>query len=171
MTGSYILILKLPERQEKMIGKLGRITFAAGFYAYVGSALNGLEARLYRHLREDKKRHWHIDYLLHSETSITEIIVSPGVEKTECLLSQALASRLTHVPGFGCSDCRCDSHLYFCPDRITLLSETKEALHQAGLPFQFWSEPRLSKPSRIDAPQRIVKSDVPDTVRGELVEP
>ena len=63
-SGSYILLLDLDNNLEIPVGKLGNISFQKGHYVYVGSALNGLDARIKRHLRKHKKIHWHIDYLL-----------------------------------------------------------------------------------------------------------
>ena len=65
MKGTYILILRLPKKYKIQIGKLGIFQFETGFYTYVGSALNGLEARIQRHMRNKpyKKLFWHIDYL------------------------------------------------------------------------------------------------------------
>ena len=148
LKGSYILILEVPGQREMMVGKLGHICFAPGFYAYVGSALNGLEARLYRHLRKEKKLHWHIDYLLHDSASIAAIIVSPGLVKKECLLAQALGRRLLSIRGFGCSDCRCSSHLYFSGEKSSLIAHAAGAFRQAGISFQFWSEPDSGRAGR-----------------------
>ena len=46
--GIYALVLHLEHREEITVGKLGTVTFPAGYYLYVGSALGpgGLEARL-----------------------------------------------------------------------------------------------------------------------------
>ncbi|RLF60544.1 MAG: GIY-YIG nuclease family protein, partial [Thermoplasmata archaeon] len=64
MKGSYVLIINLKKEKEIEIGRLGRILFNKGYYAYVGSGLNNLEKRVGRHLRKNKKKKWHIDYLL-----------------------------------------------------------------------------------------------------------
>lgn len=56
MKGSYILVIQLKEDQKIQIGKLSRIHFSKGLYVYIGSALNGLEQRLNRHLRKGKKK-------------------------------------------------------------------------------------------------------------------
>ena len=37
--------------------------FSAGVYVYTGSATRGLEARIARHQRADKKIRWHFDHL------------------------------------------------------------------------------------------------------------
>ena len=64
LKGIYTLLIKLDKPQAITIGKLGSVSFPAGYYAYVGSALNGLESRIVRHLKKEKSFHWHIDYFL-----------------------------------------------------------------------------------------------------------
>jgi len=66
MKGSYILLIKLLKDSEIKVGSLGTISFKKGFYVYVGSAMGGLEQRINRHLRKNKKTFWHIDYLLNN---------------------------------------------------------------------------------------------------------
>ena len=63
MKGSYALIIRLNRAKRLTVGRLGEFYFPAGHYIYLGSALNGLESRVRRHLRRDKKLHWHIDFL------------------------------------------------------------------------------------------------------------
>ena len=115
--GSYVLLMYLPEEHTVTIGSLGAVRFAGGHYAYVGSALGGLEARLNRHLRTDKKYHWHIDYLL-KEAVPDAVITVETLKKTECAISRELSQRFDSVPGFGSSDCRCRSHLFFGVDEM-----------------------------------------------------
>ncbi|MFQ6111832.1 MAG: DUF123 domain-containing protein, partial [Nitrospinota bacterium] len=117
-----------------MIGNLGRLLFHPGHYAYVGSALGGLRGRLERHLRSEKKTRWHIDYLLR-QAAIEAIVACPSEERTECRIARALAARFEAVPGFGASDCRCQSHLFFDgPDmRKGVLAAVKEASLESRL--------------------------------------
>lgn len=110
--GSYVLLMNLPEERKISVGRLGVIRFPRGHYTYVGSALGGFRSRLNRHLRTDKKSHWHIDYLL-EKAVLDTIITGETQEKTECTIALALAQRFGSVPGFGASDCRCRSHLFF----------------------------------------------------------
>jgi Uri superfamily endonuclease len=72
MKGSYIILIELKQDAKIRIGKIGDIFFKKGHYLYIGSALNGLELRITRHFRDDKKIHWHIDYLL-IESEIIDI--------------------------------------------------------------------------------------------------
>ncbi|MGD2072894.1 MAG: GIY-YIG nuclease family protein [Candidatus Thorarchaeota archaeon] len=104
---SYILVMDLPSDATIQIGTLGTIHFPKGSYAYVGSAPS--ENRLERHLRREKTIHWHIDYFL-QEAAVKKIVVSP---QEECILARQIP--LPYIKGFGCSDCRCPSHL-FCGD-------------------------------------------------------
>ena len=46
MKGSYVLLIELPKSVEIQVGHLGKIKFKTSFYAYVGSALGGLEVRI-----------------------------------------------------------------------------------------------------------------------------
>lgn len=109
---SYQLLIWLDQAARLRIGALGEYPFRAGLYLYTGSARRGLQARLLRHLRDAKRRHWHIDYLLAVPAArIIDLHVST---RPECALHQSLSGPLP-VPGFGASDCRhgCGSHLRF----------------------------------------------------------
>ena len=115
-----------------MVGKLGYVSFPMASYAYVGSAMNSLNARLARHIRDEKKLHWHINYLL-QEAEIDEIILCPSEERVECSLSQALARELEYIPGFGSSDCKCQSHLYLTNGEYRLKAEVSKAIKHTWL--------------------------------------
>jgi Uri superfamily endonuclease len=127
MKGTYILLIELPQPQEIVVGRLGRLNFPQGFYAYVGSAMKGFESRINYHLREKKKSRWHIDYLL-QQASIKEIILWETEEKVECTLAQTLSQEFHPIPGFGCSDCKCGSHLYFEAEKGKLEKGILEAV-------------------------------------------
>ncbi len=92
------------------VGALGSVTIRKGEYCYIGSAKNGLDQRIARHMSKDKKIHWHIDHL----TIIADVIEAfDTVSMEECELRKAAGSSgmVPAVKGFGCSDCRCDTHL------------------------------------------------------------
>ncbi len=115
MTGIYVLLVGLEEAQEIQVGKKHSFAFEKGFYGYVGSALVNLQSRLARHLSTRKKLHWHIDYLLNNAI-VRAVIYAETSQKKECLTAQGLSWRLPSILGFGCSDCDCPSHLFFCRD-------------------------------------------------------
>jgi sugar fermentation stimulation protein A len=79
---------------------------------YSGSARNGLTQRIGRHLRHRKRKHWHVDYLLAWADKV-EVFVSPGLTQSECELHANLPAGGVPVLRFGCSDCRCASHLTY----------------------------------------------------------
>jgi Uri superfamily endonuclease len=112
MKGTYILVIKLKEEKTIQIGKLGKILFKKGFYVYVGSAFNGLAQRIDRHLRKNKKIHWHIDYFLNF-SEIKGVLFKESETKQECSIAKKLEKHIVSIPGFGCSDCRCKSHLFY----------------------------------------------------------
>jgi len=110
--GSYLALFRLNKRQKVRIGKLGMITFPRGYYIYVGSAMANLSARIRRHIRVHKKQHWHLDYL-RPYLSFIDAFPIRASSRLECRLAQALATASSWaVPGFGSSDCSCDSHLF-----------------------------------------------------------
>lgn len=122
MKGIYCLIIEVKGDVKLNIGKLGKIRFEKGNYAYVGSAQNNLEKRVGRHLSGKKKKHWHIDYLLASPAAgIIKVLLCKNAKKEEeCKTAGRLALTETPVSGFGCSDCRCNSHLFRIGSLISL---------------------------------------------------
>ncbi|MCK5559998.1 MAG: GIY-YIG nuclease family protein [Thermoplasmata archaeon] len=137
MKGSYILVQELSEARIISVGKLGNIKFKKGSYAYIGSALNGLEARISRHLRKNKKIFWHIDYLL-KYTIVKDIYYRPGQKKEECTFAQLLTAEFDAIKYFGSSDCRCNSHLFFIKDNSTFrnIIQDNGMVKSKGLSFQ-----------------------------------
>jgi len=127
MKGIYVLILENHADSLVEIGKMGGIEFKKGFYAYVGSALSGLEQRVGRHLRVTRKKmHWHIDYFLASpRVEVREVVFAETVERKECEIAANL--HLKGIKNFGCSDCTCKSHLFFS----TSLTELKEDVYNS----------------------------------------
>lgn len=115
MKGSYILIIRLPKERMIEVGGLQNIHFPRGHYAYVGSAMGGFKPRLSHHSRRDKRPRWHIDYLL-QKAHINDIILCEAEERTECIIARALSFQFDSIPGFGCSDCKCGSHLFYAAD-------------------------------------------------------
>ncbi len=123
MKGVYVLILRLDNGKDIKIGKLGRLHLRRGYYAYVGSARgSGGEKRITRHFNvahgKNTTRKWHIDYLLpHSEVICA--VFSPTEEALECVVAKILGEYSEALQGFGCSDCSCESHLFFTRGNIT----------------------------------------------------
>jgi len=127
--GIYTLILYLPSAERIAVGALGWIHFPEGFYSYTGSARGpGGLRRLDRHAAvmagKSRIRRWHIDYLLPRCELRQEAIAKTDLD-LECCIARGIGERLESVPSFGCSDCRCPSHLHY--------SESEEEMKQAVL--------------------------------------
>jgi Uri superfamily endonuclease len=120
LPGSYVLAVRMDHSCNIRAGSLPPQTYAAGWYAYSGSALNGLKSRLTRYLNPKRNRHWHIDYLLENGI-VAGAMVSAGRKRLECRFAAFLAKHMDSIIGFGCSDCRCKSHLFYHPDERSMM--------------------------------------------------
>ncbi len=125
--GSYILLIELREEQTIAVGSFKTIRFPAGYYAYIGSAMGGFKARLGHHLKGEKKLRWHIDYLL-PVANISDIILCPTLDRAECAIALSLGHHLEAIPGFGSSDCKCCSHLFFAPGEKVIKSQVLSSI-------------------------------------------
>ena len=108
----YVVATWVPRRLEITVGALGPVTFERGWYAYVGSARRGRDARVARHLRREKPLRWHADYLFAAVPPRLAWLVDGPL--TECELAGVLAAQpgaSRPVRRFGAGDCRCPGHL------------------------------------------------------------
>lgn len=115
MKGAYIFSFLLKKDCEIIIGKLGKINFKKGGYHYCGSAQNNLEKRIERHKRKEKKIHWHMDYLTTNENFkyLSHQLFESNKKEKECELAKSLSEKCEKIKGFGCTDCKCESHLFY----------------------------------------------------------
>ncbi len=115
LTGTYALILRNYSKATIQIGRWGRICVNPGYYSYIGSAFGpgGVRARVLRHLRKEKRKHWHIDYLREFMEPVG-IWCTHDRHRLEHIWARSLSDlgSITPIHGFGCSDCHCDSHLF-----------------------------------------------------------
>ncbi|MCK9440619.1 MAG: GIY-YIG nuclease family protein [Methanothrix sp.] len=135
--GIYTLILSLPGAQKIAVGSMGVIDFAGGYYSYTGSARgSGGLKRIDRHIRVSESinttRRWHIDYLL-PHTSFLEVFITKTSLDLECCIAKTMEKRLAAVPGFGCTDCRCISHLHYSRDLGEMRAAAAAAHHAARI--------------------------------------
>lgn len=128
MKGIYILLIELTDDIDADIGALGTKHFQRGIYAYVGSAQTNLEKRISRHFRFKKRIFWHIDYLLNDHAAKPIKVFFKTAPKTvECAIAAEISQQNESILGFGCSDCKCKSHLFyiknpdFFPENMTEL--------------------------------------------------
>ena len=142
--GSYVLLIELQQERTIGVGSLKTMHFDRGSYAYVGSAMGGLDARIRRHLRADKKCHWHIDYLL-SHANIDGIILCRSEDRIECTIARALSRQFDFIPGFGSSDCTCRSHLFFAPDKRQMKPGVSAVISTLGIQPKFLTDSPLAR--------------------------
>ncbi len=110
--------------------------FRQGYYVYIGSAMNSLVARINRHLSDDKKLHWHIDYLLESENSeIRDVLFNVSDNKIECVLASTITENGDGIPKFGCSDCNCSSHLIYFKRKRDAMNSVKSAYDNLDMKY------------------------------------
>jgi Uri superfamily endonuclease len=104
--------------------------FKRGIYLYVGRAKNGLQGRIKRHLRKEKKTFWHIDYLL-QKAEVQEVWIKRDFFdecRTALEIKEILKDSSFPLKKFGASDCRCQSHLFYLAERKTDLEPLRKKL-------------------------------------------
>ncbi|WP_243692853.1 DNA/RNA nuclease SfsA [Treponema sp. J25] len=129
--GSYLILMELNQPKVLTVGALGTLALDAGWYVYTGSAQKNLSQRIAHHLRKvHKNPHWHIDYLTSVAARIMGLPIA-SYRNLECALAADL-ERIggRPIPRFGCSDCSCDSHLYYFP--------TNPLTERSFLDLLFW---------------------------------
>ena len=117
LPGTYALIFSASRKGKLSIGKIGTLELKLGIYIYIGSAFGpgGLKARIRHHCRKAVRPHWHIDHLA-SALALKEIWYTCDPIHREHQWATMIANiRGGSLPlaGFGSSDCRCKSHLFF----------------------------------------------------------
>ena len=115
--GTYVLVLVSTAQHILQVGKLGERTLMPGFYAYVGSAFGpgGLRARVSHHLKVTDHPRWHVDYL-RATARLGEVWYTYDSVPREHQWAGVFArmkGALIPFHGFGSSDCRCESHLFY----------------------------------------------------------
>lgn len=107
--GCYILFLRFKREVLTRVGSLGIHRIPRGLYAYVGSAKGpgGIEARVKRHIRKDKRVKWHIDYLTTKPECFIEavmVVKSSTLKEKELVRFLETKGGVHLIRGFGSSD-------------------------------------------------------------------
>ncbi len=127
-SGVYVLVFRMPMNTAIEVGALGRCSFRKGYYVYIGTAKRDLSRRIERHLRLRKRHHYHIDFLRVKAIEVRAFPIRANPVE-ECGLAREVENIGSgNVPGFGCSDCRCKSHLVYFPEMPLRTSAFQELL-------------------------------------------
>lgn len=126
--GYYLYVFRLNSEQKILVGKLGYMFFKRGNYIYLGSSFleRGIFQRVSRHLRKEKKKHWHIDYLTTLEDSepVEVLWICCDKKGREPDIASCLEKTgLTVIKGFGSSDVGSKGHLFFFGERSFSVEE------------------------------------------------
>lgn len=143
--GAYVLWLRLDAGQIVKAGACQGVLYP-GDYLYCGSAHGpgGLRARLARHMRREKRPHWHIDQLT-AAGDVHGAWVEEGGD--ECVLNAALGSLPIALARFGSSDCpRCPSHLRRLHDAASLPEKMRRSIEAIGAGIAWQAYRLLHKP-------------------------
>ena len=131
--GTYALFLHLETEVHMQVGALGPCSFPRGVHVYAGSAMRGLRARLARHVRRDKRVHWHVDRLTTATGCrvLGAVVFTPPVLR-ECDIIGSL-ERIESIEGvkgvddaevrpprFGASDHGCRGHLVWMGEEASI---------------------------------------------------
>ncbi|GAB6076478.1 GIY-YIG nuclease family protein [Desulfurobacterium crinifex] len=111
--GTYCILFVIDTLSFKV--KSGKqFSLKKGIYVYVGSAFGsgGLRKRISRHLKKEKKKHWHLDFISTDNSfKVLEIWIIED-KKVECSLANLISETEKPIIGFGSTDCNCPSHLF-----------------------------------------------------------
>ena len=133
-SGTYALVLRSLESARAQIGRWGRLDIEPGFYIYVGSAFGpgGVRARILRHCRKTKPKHWHMDYLREHVVPISAwYCYAPVTLEHQWAKGLSEMAEMLPVKGFGCADCKCRAHLFVSRTKLALARFTNAVGSQA----------------------------------------
>lgn len=114
-SGTYALFIDLEREVQMQVGALGLCTFPRGTHVYAGSAMRGLRTRLARHVRREKRVHWHVDRLTTAGgCQVLGAVVFTSPVHLECDIVgylEEVKGAEVRPPRFGASDHVCQGHL------------------------------------------------------------
>ncbi|MEM3700356.1 MAG: GIY-YIG nuclease family protein [Candidatus Bathyarchaeia archaeon] len=131
MNSVYVLVIEVNKNINVNIGALGNVNFEKGI-----SAKKGLNKRIKRHLRKDKPKFWHIDYLLNGDCIKVLRVFTVQESFSECDVAKIISESGFPMQGFGSSDCKCVSHLF----KIGEYEFLRGFMHELSLDLFYGSE-------------------------------
>ncbi len=129
--GTYLLFLKV-EKDTVVKSKSKEWYIEAGLYVYVGSALNNLEKRIERHLRKEKKKHWHIDFLV-EKAQVIKVLKIISEERLEERISKYFCQLYQVVSKFGSTDLKTCGNLFKIEDLDFVEESLRDLLREFNI--------------------------------------
>jgi endonuclease-3 len=137
LRGVYTLIIRSSRPRRIRVGRHLSVFLERGLYLYTGSALGrgsaSLEGRISRHLVREKKRFWHIDRILSSDSMrVVSVIFASTTSRIECKINTALLKDVgIGVPmrGVGSTDCGCKAHFLMTRYKLGILRQKVRFCH------------------------------------------
>lgn len=123
-SGIYVIEFWAKNDFSLGIKKYAENFFSKGYYYYSGSAQKNFRERLSRHLRLNKKVHWHIDHLTTDQNFEIKsiLILNEAPKEFECKIIESFLGNdkvEQSILGFGNGDCStCRTHLLNSFNRI-----------------------------------------------------
>ncbi|WP_107668888.1 DUF123 domain-containing protein [Cyanothece sp. BG0011] len=116
-TGTYCLRFHCSILSQVTVGKLGTYQIVPGYYCYIGSAFGrgGLKSRIQRHLKINKRNHWHLDYIRPYLEPVEIYYTTDSIKREHQWAELLLKDQYSTIPinKFGSSDCHCPTHLFY----------------------------------------------------------
>ncbi len=123
----YVLLIRIKDELTLRVGSLGELTFAPGYYLYVGRApKDRIFRRIARHFMRDKKLRRHIDYITSKIKPERAFIYRKEESESEMVKKLSNMGRRPVHKRFGSSDDPSSySHLLYS-ERLLSLPEGGE---------------------------------------------
>jgi Uri superfamily endonuclease len=161
--GVYTLIIRFLFPCSFNIGKCLSARLDEGTYLYTGSGLGlgstSLEGRIRRHLRQEKRTFWHIDWILAcKQAEVRAVVFAESEHNAECRVNEVLLkdqSISVRVKGIGSSDCVCASHFLAFSRSTRLAAQVVKSCYESlGLAPRVLTFGHLRGRVRISSSQR-----------------
>lgn len=73
-------------------------------------------------------------------TTVEDVIFGESEKRKECDIAKKLSNEFPSVKNFGCSDCKCDSHLFYHEKVSKLKQETIQIFKKINLEPEMWKD-------------------------------
>lgn len=72
------------------------------------------------------------------KAEITDVVYNVSKRKIECDLSQYISTKAEGIKDFGCSDCECESHLYYSENKKEAIGCVESAYDSIDMKYKHY---------------------------------